>query len=79
MSIRIVIVSSMVTFERDLLKLEDGFKNTTAGKSTPEHVAHSKSILKILLLKEMKLFLATTNQMQYTFTKMVKKEVHSMD
>ena len=40
---------------------------------------NSKSILKILLLKEMKLFLATTNQMQYTFTKMVKKEVHLMD
>ena len=46
MSIRIVIVSSMVTRERFIEALEDGFKNTTAGKSTPEHVTQFKKYLK---------------------------------
>tara|TARA_B100000401_G_C52736936_1_gene686345 strand:+ start:332 stop:898 length:567 start_codon:yes stop_codon:yes gene_type:complete len=46
MSIRIVIVSSMVTRERFIEALEDGFKNTTAGKSTPEQIAMFKKYFK---------------------------------
>ena len=45
MGIRIVIVSSMVTRERFIEALEDGFKNTTAGKSSPEDVANFKKYL----------------------------------
>jgi len=46
MGIRIVIVSSMVTRERFIEALEDGFKNTTAGKSTAEQIAQFKTFLK---------------------------------
>ena len=46
MGIRIVIVSSMVTRERFIDALEDGFKNTTAGKSSPEQIAQFKTFLK---------------------------------
>ena len=45
MGIRIVIVSSMVTRERFIEALEDGFKNTTAGKSSPQDVANFKKYL----------------------------------
>ena len=46
MGIRIVIVSAMVTRERFIDALEDGFKNTTAGKSTAEQIAQFKTFLK---------------------------------
>jgi hypothetical protein len=46
MGIRIVIVSSMVTRERFIEALEDGFENTTAGKSTPDQIAMFKKYLK---------------------------------
>lgn len=46
MGIRIVIVSSMVTRERFIEALEDGFINTTAGESTPEQIAQFKIFLK---------------------------------
>ena len=46
MGIRIVIVSAMVTRERFIDALEDGFENTTAGKSTAEQIAQFKTFLK---------------------------------
>ena len=46
MGIRIVIVSAMVTRERFIDALEDGFENTTAGKSTSEQIAQFKTFLK---------------------------------
>ena len=45
MGIRIIIVSSLVTRERFIEALEDGFKNTTAGSSTAEDVAKFKTYL----------------------------------
>ena len=45
MGIRIVIVSGLVTRDRFIEALEDGFKNTTAGKSTPEDIIKFKQFL----------------------------------
>ena len=45
MGIRIIIVSSMVTRERFIEALEDGFNNTTAGESSPDDVANFKKYL----------------------------------
>jgi len=45
MGIRIVIVSGLVTRDRFIEALEDGFKNTTAGKSSPNDVIKFKEFL----------------------------------
>jgi len=45
MGIRIVIVSSLVTRERFIDALEDGFKNSSAGKSEPEDIEKFKKFL----------------------------------
>ena len=45
MGIRIVIVSGLVTRERFIEALEDGFMNTTAGKSSPSDVDKFKKFL----------------------------------
>ena len=45
MGIRIVIVSSLVTRERFIEALEEGFVNTTAGKSSPSDVDKFKKFL----------------------------------
>ena len=46
MGIRIIIVSGLVTRERFIEALEDGFENTTAGKSFPSDIDKFKKILK---------------------------------
>ena len=45
MGLRIVIVSSLVTRERFIDALEDGFKNSSAGKSEPEDIDKFKKFL----------------------------------
>ena len=45
MGIRIVIVSGMVTRERFIEALEDGFENSTAGKSSPSDIDKFKKFL----------------------------------
>ena len=45
MGVRIVIVSSLVTRERFIEALEEGFVNTTAGKSSPSDVDKFKKFL----------------------------------
>ncbi len=45
MGIRIIIVSGLVTRERFIDALEDGFKNTTAGKSTLKDIEKFKKYL----------------------------------
>ena len=45
MGIGIVIVSGLVTRDRFIEALEDGFKNTTAGKSTQEDIIKFKQFL----------------------------------
>jgi hypothetical protein len=45
MGIRIVIVSGLVTRERFIDALEDGFKNSSAGKSEPNDIAKFKTFL----------------------------------
>ena len=45
MGIRIVIVSGLVTRERFIEALEEGFVNTTAGKSSPSDVDKFKKFL----------------------------------
>ena len=56
MGIRIVIVSGLVTRDRFIEALEDGFKNTTAGKSSPNDIVKFKEFLSDPLLKEMRSF-----------------------
>jgi hypothetical protein len=45
MGIRIVIVSGLVTRERFIDALEDGFENSSAGKSEPNDIAKFKTFL----------------------------------